>query len=162
MNALRLAVVSFLFLGCSPVAPGTVGTLGGVAIAWALRGTEDYLIWSLLVAAALYLVGRSLAGWAEERLGKDPGAFVLDEVVGYLVTVAWVRGPSTLTLVVGFAVFRFFDVWKPGPARRLETVPGGDGILLDDVAAGLFGLAAMAAARLWIGDAAMWSWEAGA
>lgn len=141
MNKLKLGIVSCCFLGCSPFAPGTVGTLGGVAIAWALRGTQWYLAWSLLAAALLYLVGRSLGEWSEQYAGeKDPGIFVLDEVIGYLITVAWCAGPSLLTLVAGFFVFRFFDVFKPGPARRMERIPGGDGILLDDVVAGLIGL----------------------
>lgn len=149
MNVLRLAFVSFGFLGCSPLVPGTVGTLGGVAVAWALSGTAGYLGWSLLAAAVLYAIGRSLGDWAERYAGrKDPGIFVVDEVIGYLVTVAWVSGPSLLTLVVGFFVFRFFDIVKPWPARRLERLGGGDGILLDDVAAGLYGLAVMALARL--------------
>ena len=157
MNKLKLAAVSFFFLGCSPVAPGTVGTLGGVAIAWLLRGSEYYLAWSLLACVVLYALGRVLASWAEEQAGKDPGIFVLDEVIGYLLTVAWVRGPSLLALAVGFALFRFFDVLKPGPARRMETIPGGDGILLDDVVAGLFGLAVMVVIRLTLGDPGTWT-----
>lgn len=161
MNALKLCAVSFFYLGCSPVAPGTVGTLGGVAIAWALQRSDHYLWWSLLVAAVLYALGRALAPWAEARTGKDPQFFVLDEVIGYLITVAWTRGPSSLTLAVGFAVFRLFDVLKPGPARRMERIPGGDGILLDDVVAGLFGLAVMVVVRLAFGDAATWQWTGG-
>ena len=141
MNLLRLFLVSSGFLGCSPVAPGTVGTLGGVAIAWALSGTRAYLLWTLLACALLYLVGRALGPWAEDYAGKkDPGIFVLDEVIGYLITVAWLQGPSLLALVVAFFVFRFFDVLKPRLARRMERIPGGDGILLDDVVAGLYGL----------------------
>ena len=159
MNALKLAAVSCLYLGCSPVAPGTVGTLGGVAIAWALRDSEHYLLWTALVCVVLYVLGRSLASWAEERAGKDPGIFVLDEVIGYLITVAWLKGPSLVTLALGFAVFRFFDVLKPPPARRMERIPGGDGILLDDVVAGLFGFGVMVVARLFFGDASTWTWE---
>ena len=159
MNALKLAAVSFFFLGCSPVAPGTVGTLGGVVLAWSLRTSEHYLAWSLLVCVALYGLGRALAPWAEGRTGKDPQYFVLDEVIGYLITVAWTSGPSTLTLVLGFAVFRLFDVLKPGPARRMERIPSGDGILLDDVVAGLFGLAVMASVRTLFGDAETWQWS---
>ena len=141
MKWFKLALVSCGFLGCSPFAPGTVGTLGGVALAWALSGTSGYVYWSLCAAAVLYLVGRSLGSWAEHHAGeKDPGIFVLDEVIGYLITVAWIRGPSYLTLIVGFFVFRFFDVFKPKLAARMEKIPGGDGILLDDVVAGLYGL----------------------
>lgn len=141
MNALRLGIVTFGFLGCAPVAPGTFGTLGGVAIAWALAGTELFPVWVLVVCAVLYVLGRALAPWAERRAaGKDPGFFVLDEVIGYLVTVLWMKGPSALSLALAFLVFRFFDVVKPWPVRRFERIPGGDGVLLDDVAAGLIGL----------------------
>jgi phosphatidylglycerophosphatase A len=142
VNKLKLAIVSCGFLGCSPVAPGTVGTLGGVAIAFALRGSSHYLLWTLAVCVAIYAITRPLGKWAEEYTGeKDPGIFVMDEVIGYLITVAWLSGPSYLTLVVGFFVFRLFDVWKPAPARRMERLPGGDGILLDDVVAGALAFA---------------------
>jgi phosphatidylglycerophosphatase A len=152
LNVLKLALVSCGFLGCSPFAPGTVGTLGGVAIAWALSGSPDYLMWTAVAVVVVYLVGRSLGPWSEAYAGKkDPGIFVLDEVVGYLITVAWTSGPSLLTLAVAFFVFRFFDVLKPGLARRCEAIPGGDGILLDDVVAGLYGLVlVMIPARLLI------------
>ncbi len=156
MDRLRLGLISCGFLGCSPVAPGTVGTLGGVLLAWLLAPTELYLLWVLVACALIYQVGRMLAPWAERHCGKDPGVFVLDEVLGYLVTVAWIRGPSLVTLVVGFALFRFFDVLKPGPVRRMERIPGGDGILLDDLVAGLLGLAVLTLARLTIGEAGLW------
>lgn len=150
MNTLRLGIVSCFFLGLAPVASGTFGTLGGVAIAWALSGTELYPLWMLLAAAAIYLVGRSLGEWAEQHAGKkDPGIFVLDEVVGYLITMLWTSGPSLLALAVGFFAFRFFDIVKPPPARRMESIPGGDGILLDDVVAGVYALVVvMVPARL--------------
>ena len=158
MRLLKLGIVSCGFLGCSPVAPGTVGTLGGVLIAWSLRGAAPYLLWVAIAVLAVYLVGRALGGWAEEYAGKDPGIFVLDEVAGYLVTIAWIAPPSYLTLAVGFFVFRFFDIVKPAGIRRLEKIPGADGILLDDVLAGLYGLIVMAAVRLLSGDSSMWQW----
>jgi len=160
VNALKLGIVSCLYLGCSPFAPGTFGTLGGVAIAWALRGERHYLWYSLAIAAVLYAVGRSLGAWAETYAkGKDPGFFVLDEVIGYLITVAWLRGPSPIALVTAFFVFRFFDVFKPKLARRMEALGGGDGILLDDVVAGVYGFVlVMLPARLLIDV----GWNAGA
>ena len=158
MNTLRLFVVSFGFLGCSRFAPGTVGTLGGVLLAWLLRGTDRYLLWTALACAMIYLAGRSLGGWSERYAGKkDPGIFVLDEVIGYLITVAWITGPSVASLAVGFFVFRFFDIVKPPPARRAEALGGGDGILLDDVVAGLYGLGVMTIARLVFDDPVLWS-----
>jgi len=157
VNRLRLAIVSCGFLGCSPVAPGTCGTLGGVLIAFLLAPTAAFLPWVLLTCAVLYVLGRSLGRWAEAHAGEeDPGFFVLDEVIGYLITLAWVRGPSLFAIAVAFCLFRFFDVLKPPPARRMEAIGGGDGILLDDVVAGLWGLAVMIPARLWIGDGTLW------
>jgi len=150
MKWIKLGLVSCGFLGCSPFAPGTVGTLGGVAIAWALSFTDNYLLWTVVASIVVYLIGRSLGDFAEQYAGKkDPGIFVLDEVVGYIITVAWISGPSYLTLAVGFFVFRVFDVFKPKLARRMEKIPGGDGILLDDVVAGFYGLVlVMTPARL--------------
>ncbi|MEM1449350.1 MAG: phosphatidylglycerophosphatase A [Planctomycetota bacterium] len=146
-DVFSMAVSSFGGLGLAPVAPGTFGTLGGVLIAWLLAGKEDFLVWILLVAVGLYVLGRAVAPWAEARAGKDPGFYVIDEVVGYLVTVAWVGGPSALALFVAFVVFRFFDILKPPPVRWFERLPGGDGILLDDVVAGVYGLGVMAILR---------------
>jgi phosphatidylglycerophosphatase A len=149
VNRLKLAVVSCGFLGLSPFAPGTVGTLGGVLIAYLLAKSSMFAFYTLLACVLLYALGRSLGGWAERHAGhKDPGFFVLDEVIGYLVTVFWIHGPSPLSLVLGFFVFRFFDVVKPPPARWFERLGGGDGILLDDVVAGLYGLAVMCVARV--------------
>jgi phosphatidylglycerophosphatase A len=62
---------------------------------------------------------------------------VADEVIGYLLTIAWTNGPSLVALVVAFFAFRLFDIWKPWPARRMEKLPHGHGILMDDVVAGL-------------------------
>ena len=154
MNKLKLALVSCGFLGCSPVAPGTAGTLGGVLIAFLLRDQQLFPVWVLLVCAALYAATAPLGRWAERYAGKkDPGIFVMDEVIGYLITVIWLRGPSPLALAVAFFVFRFFDIVKPPPARAMERIPGGHGILLDDVVAGVWGLAlVMLPARLLLAD----------
>lgn len=154
MNQLKLAVVSFGYLGLSPFAPGTVGTLGGVLIAWALAGTRGrFALYALIACAALYAIGRSLGDWSERYAGgKDPGFFVLDEVIGYLIACLWIAGPSVLTLTVAFFVFRVFDVLKPPPGRWLESLGGGDGILLDDVAAGVYALAVLVCLRLLLPD----------
>jgi phosphatidylglycerophosphatase A len=160
VNVLRLAIVTCGFLGCSPVAPGTFGTLGGVAIALALAPRSWFLPGVLVACVLLYVLGRSLGPWAERRAGdEDPGFFVLDEVIGYLITIAWIRGPSLFALGVGFCLFRFFDVLKPPPARRMEAIGGGDGILLDDVMAGLWGLAVMIPLRLWAGEPSLWEYH---
>jgi phosphatidylglycerophosphatase A len=159
VNRLKLFFVSFGFLGLSPFAPGTAGTLGGVALAYGFAHTQHYLFWSILACAVLYAAGRALGDWSERHAGgKDPGFFVIDEVIGYLVTCMWTAGPSYLSLTVAFFLFRFFDVVKPPPARALERLGGGDGILLDDVAAGLYGLAVMALLRLFVLEPGSWNW----
>jgi len=140
-NRAKLAMVSFGFLGCSPFAPGTVGTLRAVLVAWLLSPLPYYPVWIAIACVALYAITLPLGPWAERYAGKkDPGIFVVDEVIGYLITVAWMQAPSPLALAVAFFVFRFFDIVKPPPARQLERVGGGHGILLDDVAAGFLGL----------------------
>lgn len=166
MDRIKLAIVSCGFLGCSPIVPGTVGTLGGVLFAYLLRGQEPFWLWCLGLAVVIYLVTRTMGEWAESYAGrKDPGIFVQDEVVGYLITVAWIGEPTLLTLTVAFFVFRFFDILKPPPCRRLEKIGKaedsiwrpGDGILLDDVMAGIYGLAVMALLRLYMLDPSAWS-----
>ena len=156
-DVLCMGVASFGGLGLAPVAPGTFGTLGGVLVAWALAGTPNFLLAALGAALALYVLGRAVAPWAEAHAGKDPGFFVIDEVIGYLVTVAWFGGPTLLTLFVAFVVFRFFDILKPPPVKRFERIPGGDGILLDDVVAGVYGPLVMAALRLLLLEPGAWT-----
>lgn len=152
MNRLKYALATCGFLGASPVAPGTFGTLGGVAIAWLLSGTEQFQLWILVAAAIVTFVGIALGEWAEVYAeGKDPQFFVLDEVAGYLLTIWWFEGPSLLTLFVAFCAFRFFDIVKPPPIRKVERVGGGAGIVLDDLVAGVYGLVlVMVPARLLI------------
>ncbi|HPF12696.1 MAG: phosphatidylglycerophosphatase A [Planctomycetes bacterium] len=159
----RVWLVTCLGLGMAPVAPGTFGTLGGVAIAWALIGVQHYLAWLGVIALAVYLLGRALTPPIEAVHGKDPGFFVLDEVVGYLVTIAWWIPPSPLALGMGFVVFRFFDILKPPPIRRVEHLGGGDGIMLDDVVAGIYGFGVMCCLRYAFPgtDVNLWAWKPG-
>lgn len=92
--------------------------------------------WMLLLlgsfAVAVYTAGVMARDW-----GPDPGPVVIDELVGYLVSVAFL--PHSIWIAVaGFFLFRAFDIVKPPPARRLERLPGGWGIVLDDVSAGVY------------------------
>ena len=165
VDRLKLAIVSCGFLGLSPVMPGTVGTLGGVLFAYLMRGAEPFWAWRLGLALVIYLVSRTLGEWAEQYGGqKDPGFFVQDEVVGYLITVAWIGQPTLLSLAAAFFAFRLFDIWKPKPCQWLERVGktessrfrSGDGILLDDVMAGIYGFAVMALLRAYVLEPTAW------
>lgn len=109
-----------------------MGTLGGFVIVLLLPHGEWFWLWSCVLALALTLSGFALTAWAESYFGKkDPQYFVLDETVGFLLTVL-PKSPSWSALVLGFFLFRFFDVLKPFPIRKLERLPGAWGIFLDD------------------------------
>ena len=143
-------------LGAAPVAPGTFGTLGGVIPAVILGAVLDgaALVYTLAGLALLLFVAGCSMGRAIPRLfgTEDPGAVVIDEVVGYLVVIAIDAGlhghPSPWTHAAAFAAFRLFDIWKPPPVRRAEELGGGLGVMADDVVA-----AVQAAAALWIAHA---------
>jgi phosphatidylglycerophosphatase A len=121
--------------GLSPVAPGTAGTL--VAIPLAMLLPAGFFAQAVAIAAVTVLAIWS-AGVTAERLGlKDPGQIVVDEIAGYLVTVAFL--PATWrTLAAAFVLFRLFDIAKPPPCRWAETLPGGLGIVADDLMAGVY------------------------
>jgi phosphatidylglycerophosphatase A len=138
-----LAVATLFGAGRSPIAPGTAGTLAAVPLAvlaaWLLPA------WGFaLVAAALSLLGIWAGGVAAPILGsKDPRPVVIDEAAGFFVTLLWIPlgifgAVQALTLTVAFVLFRIMDVVKPPPARRAERLPGGWGIVADDLIAGLY------------------------
>jgi phosphatidylglycerophosphatase A len=148
MDRLTRFVLSFGGLGYLPLVPGTWGTLGAVGIAILLPADRWWPVGAgatLLVASALTIA----LGRRAERLsgGKDPQFVVLDEVAGYFVTVMAFTRPDPLWLAVGFFVFRVLDIKKPWPARRLEKLPAGFGVLLDDVLVGAYGLILITAGR---------------
>ena len=153
MDRVRWLLITSGGLGLSPVAPGTVGTFGGVAVALLVQWlVPDYavLAWSA-VAVLLFWWGCSQSEYvARTWPKKDPGAFVLDEVVGHLVTLitfvllartgALSAGgalPGWVAHVGAFGWFRVFDVLKLYPCNRLEQLPGALGIMADDLIAGL-------------------------
>ncbi len=143
LNSVAKALATALGAGYSPIAPGTCGTAVAVPLAWALASLP---LWQFLVITlAVTLVGVWAAATADRAWGThDSGRIVIDEVAGYLVTVALVDRTSWLVLGIGFVVFRFFDIVKPPPVRWLdENLPGGWGVVLDDVAAGVMGAAVM-------------------
>jgi len=125
--------------GLSPFAPGTAGSAVGVLLFLALGRL------SLPVFALTWLALLALSIWAADQAGRafgvtDDGRIVIDEVVGQLAALAPLVGgrASWPLLVTGFVAFRVFDVWKPGPVGRAErTLPGGFGVVMDDVLAGV-------------------------
>jgi phosphatidylglycerophosphatase A len=154
--ALALATWGVGFL---PGAPGTFGSAVGVGIyllvrlvstqvfalaaarGWSLELLESLrMTFMLLLIAALAIVGVWAASRTEKLLGrKDPGAVVVDEVVGQMITFLFVPFTAGVWMIVsGFLAFRLFDIWKPYPVRRLEALDAGLGIMADDVLAGAY------------------------
>jgi len=160
MTVLARLIATAAGVGYSPVAPGTCGTAVTVPIAWALAGLPW---WGFVaVVVAIIAVGIWAAEVADRAWGThDSGRVVVDEVAGYLATVAFVDRADPLVLGVGFVVFRVLDIVKPPPIRWLdENLPGGWGVVLDDVAAGVIGAAIMvglAAAGAFPALRALWS-----
>ena len=137
MNQFALFIASFGYVGFFPIAPGTAGSLAALALFAFVRwiGMPAFE-WATIVA--VLAIGIWSADGAERALGrKDPGPVVIDEVLGMLITLALL--PVSMTgVMVGFLWFRLFDVVKPYPAGRMEHLPGGYGIMLDDAMAGLY------------------------
>jgi phosphatidylglycerophosphatase A len=128
--------------GLSPKAPGTFGTLAAIPVFLVLIqfSTLVYAVATLLVCVTgIYICGKA----AEDAGVHDHGAIVWDEIAGYLITMLLV--PATWqTIIVGFVLFRIFDILKPWPISYIDkNVHGGFGIMLDDVVAGLLALACM-------------------
>ncbi len=119
------------------MAPGTVASLPVALLAWALAPRPA---WLLLAAALVTAGGIWAAGREEARVGvRDPSSIVVDEVAGMLV--ALLAAPPGLGWALGlFLLFRVFDVWKPYPIHRLQDLPGGWGVVADDLLAGLYAL----------------------
>jgi phosphatidylglycerophosphatase A len=126
------------------VASGTVGSFVTLLAVWLIPFTTLAL---LVTLAVVTLVGI----WAGSRVeraidAKDPGIIVIDEVAGMLVSVLFV--PRTIpVLLTAFLLFRLFDIWKPFPARQLQELHGGLGVMLDDLIAGAYALALIVISR---------------
>lgn len=131
-----LFIAQGAYSGRLPKAPGTAGTAAGVLLYLALRDTT--LAWYTITTIAVTVLGTWAAGEADRILGtKDSPSIVIDEIAGYLVTMFLV--PSAWwTIIVGFVLFRYFDILKPWPLKRLQHISGGPGVMLDDLGAGVY------------------------
>ncbi len=164
-RAFREAPLAMLFAtgfgaGLSPMAPGTAGSLLGLGLAWLIaRGFSSLSAPSLTAGVGLLMsglaagfVGVAASTRACRALGaKDPGCVVIDEIAGQLLASAPVplfvfASPlrAGAAWLLSFLAFRLFDIWKPGPVRRLQELPEGWGVVIDDAAAGLLAAGATA------------------
>jgi phosphatidylglycerophosphatase A len=134
---LGLFVATCGYLGYVPIAPGTFGSAAGL-IAFAAVRWSGSSVMEIGLILFLLAIGVWSGNVAEKCLGVDPAPVVLDEVVGMLITLALI--PVNLPgAIVGFLLFRLFDVIKPWPANRFEALPGGLGVMADDAMAAVYG-----------------------
>ena len=130
--------------GYAPIAPGTAGSAVTLVVLWLIPFSRLGLV---LFFVGVTIIGTWAAQRAEATLGeKDPGAIVIDEVAGMTLSVLWL--PLTWpVLLAAFVLFRIFDVVKPFPAGRAQALPGGFGVMVDDLIAGLYALLLLQALR---------------
>jgi phosphatidylglycerophosphatase A len=135
MTAVALAIATVFGVGYVPVAPGTFGSAAGLVLWWLLPHSDALLIETAIVV----FVAGSWSGSVAERhfRATDPGYVVIDEVLGMLITLLF-NPVGWAGAVVGFLFFRAADIVKPFPARRLESLHGGVGIMADDAAAAVY------------------------
>ena len=139
-------------VGLAPKAPGTFGSLLGPLLVWLWQSLERPI-----EGAAVALIGILLGVGAAQRVARryglaDPGCVVCDEIAAFAIVFA-VTPVTWTTAVLGFAWFRLFDIWKPWPIHRLERLPGGWGIMADDLLAGVFAAVALQGTQ-WLLNAA--------
>jgi phosphatidylglycerophosphatase A len=129
-------LATFFGLGFVPLAPGTAASLATTFAYGLVLYRLPWPFYALLVVL-LSAAGVLVSGLYAAELGRpDPSRIVLDEICGQLVALAFLPA-GWLPVGLSFALFRFFDIIKPGPIRRLERLPGGWGIMADDLGAGL-------------------------
>lgn len=138
VSQLAKLVASFFYIGFIPMIPGTFGSLAAFAIYFPLRHLDDWRIYGICMIVVV-IVGV----WASHRAEQDskivdPSFVVIDEVAGQLITLFLVPF-SWYAVISGFVLFRILDIVKPPPARKAEDLPGGWGIMMDDVIAGVYG-----------------------
>jgi len=128
-------ITSFFYLGHSPFMPGTMGSLGGLVVYFMVRSNDILYAFSILF---LFTLGVLFAGEAEKIYKhKDPRMIVIDEACGMLLALFFVPF-SIPAVILGFFLFRIFDILKPPPAKRMERKTGALGIMFDDIIAALY------------------------
>ena len=128
-------ITSFFYLGHSPFMPGTMGSLGGLFIYFLVRNNEILYGFTILF---LFLLGVLFSGEAERIYKrKDAQMIVIDEACGMLLALFFVPF-SMFSVILGFFLFRIFDILKPQPAKRLEKLAGSLGIMFDDIVAAIY------------------------
>ena len=145
----KIALVSGTLCGagCYPKAPGTIGTI--VFLPVVLLFSSISLLYCIIFFIGLCLFSVWAAGRCAELVNeKDPKFVVIDEGAGIYLTFLGIRSPDFYEIIIGFILFRIFDILKPPPVSNAEELPGGVGIVADDLAAGLYSCVGLFIIRL--------------
>ncbi len=145
MRIFILAIATGAGSGYAPIASGTFGSAVGLLLWWAIAGSGPVLYGVALLIVVL--IGIWAANRAQAIFRRhDDGRITIDEVAGMLLSLFWLPARPEV-VAAGFLLFRLFDIWKPEPARAAERLPGGVGVMADDLVAGLY--ANLAGQLLW-------------
>ncbi|MDE2825261.1 MAG: phosphatidylglycerophosphatase A [Gemmatimonadota bacterium] len=138
MRALITLLSTGCYVGYTPRAPGTAGSILGLGLVWALTGPLGLTVpYYLLVTALFFVLGIWVSSRAETLFGHDGPRIVIDEIAGVLIVFAAL--PFDLfTVVAGFVLFRVLDIWKPFPCDLVQRLPGGLGVMMDDAVAAVY------------------------
>lgn len=135
INFIEKLFGSGFYTGFLPTAPGTYGSLAALII-YLLPGFENPSLMILMISLFI-LIGTPIADKFESLYGKDPAQFTIDEFVGMWITLLFI--PKKIWwILLAFFIWRALDIVKPFPARKLESVKGGWGVMLDDIVAGIY------------------------
>jgi phosphatidylglycerophosphatase A len=157
LDRLGYVIATGFGAGSAPVAPGTFGAAEGVVLFLVINAVVNNTFkltasWSLLLFSVINIALYAVGVWASSRAvdvteTDDPSVVVIDEVSGQLIALTpLILRPSLAGLFVAFALFRFFDIFKPYPIRKLEHLNAGHGVMADDALAGVY-----AALMTWLG-----------
>ncbi len=133
---LIIMLATFFGIGYLPFCPGTFASFAAIGVYFLIEGLSIFI--QIVIISLFIFLGMWASHYAEIILrNNDPKIVVIDEVVGYLITMCFIPFNIAVALT-GFFLFRFYDILKPFPIKRIEKFPGGPGIILDDIIAGIY------------------------
>lgn len=155
MNRIPKIVATFGGVGYLPLAPGTWGSLAAtlvyLGLGWTINNSSWLPILLILLSGLIYFLGVWAVKKLQEEWGNDPSRVVIDEACGIFVTLI----PFSFSItnaILGFILFRIFDIWKPFGIRKIDQMEdvGGHHVMLDDVAAGIYAAVILGVINLWL------------